>query len=154
MRSARKMIFPDGFFTPERNFDWLFHHYLVLANRDYKIYTSFDNFIHDYLNPHTLVVQGSGIVIRILGIDSGHYGQVHGFIYDKCAFGQLGKLKELGNSILYSFGLYRLECLVPVQLRGVNRLLEKIGFGKEATCRYKGKRGTLIYDTNLYSITI
>jgi hypothetical protein len=154
MRLARKIQFPDGFFMVQPTYDWLCHYYFMLSRKDYELYSSFDKFVSDYLDPHTIVVQGPGIVLRFRGVDSWHGAEVHGFITGKAVFGQIDKLAQLGRIILDSFKLYRLDAEVPVHLRGVNRLLENVGFEREGTLRYGGKRGTMIYDTNMWAMTI
>jgi len=147
-----KASFPLKFWLPVVDFDWLRYHYDTLQQATYKIYSSFNSFADDYMHSETLVVQGPGIVVRIRGINSEHGAEVHGFITGKEVFGIIENLTQLGTYLMEQFKLRRLEVEVPAFLRGVNRLLEKIGFSKEGTLRLRGRRGKIIYDTNIYSI--
>lgn len=150
---AHKMPFPDGFYAPYVDYQWLVHYYDCLRCLNYDLYPNFDEFVKDYLNPHSLIIQGPGIVIRLEGIDSKHMAKVHGFVFSKDVFKVVPKIRELVKVVMDGFFLLRLESEIPTEHRGVGRLLEKIGFTLDGHLRQRGKRGTIVYDTSMYSIT-
>lgn len=150
---AHRIQFPNGFYTPFVNFEWLIKYYDKLKCLGYELYPNFDEFVYHYTDPHSLVIQGPGIVIRVQGVDSAHMGYVHGFVYGREVFRCLDGMKELPHLVMGEYCLHRLESEIPETHRGVGRLLEKIGFNKDGYLRNRGRRGTIIYDTIIYSIT-
>lgn len=150
---AHRIPFPKGIYSPYVDYQWLVRHYDLLRCSDYILYPNFDEFVRHYMDPHSLVMQGPGIVIRVEGYDSGHMAYVHGFVHSREVFSCLGSVKELTQVVMEYFCLHRVEAEIPEGHRGVGRLLEKVGFTHDAHLRFRGKRGTIVYDTDMYSIT-
>lgn len=146
------MQLPRGLFIPFVDACWLKKQYDTLLNKKYRIYANFASFCNDYTDENALVIQGSGFVLRFLGINSGHYTEVHGYVNSSGIYRCVGSLRELSYFILQNYNLRRIEVSVPTFLRGVNRLIEKVGFTLEGTLRNRGRSGNIIYDENVYSL--
>ena len=112
---------------------------------------SFDAFNASLMRSDVLVDLGFGLG-RITHLEEDNSGRVHGIFWSKEVFGKVEELRLLILSLMRSFGLRRMECVVPRKVRSVNRFVEvRLGFKYEGTLgRYYATAGGF-EDGNMYS---
>ena len=142
---------PKGFCFPEKSMRWVWSYWKKIRHIK-EMYPSIDGFMNNYYKGNDLILEGPGILLRVTNIHEKWYGTIHALVFSKEVFGVISELNQLVLDVMDHYGFVRLEAYVPNPERGVNRLLEKVGFVKEGTLRKGGRKSKIIHDENVYSI--
>ena len=78
-------------------------------------------------------------LIRIDHIIRGHKGELHAYIFSKDVFKNIRNIKFIIHQVMMAHRMVRLECTVDKECKGLQRVLEMLGFEYESDVR-KGVR--------------
>lgn len=113
--------------------------------------SSFTEFSKAMLNSAGVIGMRYGIV-RLTDWYPAHSCRVHALFWSKGIFRDYSELIALKHELMSTFGMKRIECIIPSNSKSLRRLISCLGFQKEGTLRcYYDLDGTCA-DGDIYSI--
>lgn len=69
--------------------------------------------------------------VRVLPMEMGHYGRLHAYFWSWQAVKYKEVIKNALRVFKETFKLRRVEIIIPQEMKGLNKFVEKLGFNKE-----------------------